>query len=219
MMVVRIGKAEDNDFVVNDPYVSRYHAQLTRNDQGELLIEDLGSTNGIFVNKDRVIRKKITSVDTVRLGDYYVLNINDVLKYDNDYSEEFAALKQVYDAYIREKIHIQSSNQFKTRLFLSLPFAFIGIIGLVIGLIGKSNHILIIISIILAICAPTVGIYLGAKQSSKIPELLQNIANQLKINYVCPKCGTFLGEIPWESLVNKKQCSVGTCRAKWIKKN
>lgn len=218
MMVVRIGKAKDNEFVVNDPYVSRYHAKLTKNEEGELFIEDVESTNGTFVNSDRIIRKKIAATDTVMLGDHYILNIRDALKYDNDYSEEFAALKLVYDHYIREKIRIQSSNQFKTRLFQSLPFAFIGIVGLVIGIVGKSNHTLLVVSFVLAVCAPTFGIYMGARQSAKIPELLQNIANQFKIDYVCPKCGAFLGEIPWESLVNKKQCSVGTCRAKWVKK-
>jgi hypothetical protein len=73
-------------------------------------------------------------------------------------------------------------------------------------------------SFLLAICAPTVGVYFGAKQSAKIPELLPNIANQFKIDYVCPKCGAFLGEIPWESLANKKQCPIASCRAIWVRK-
>ncbi|MDR1331839.1 MAG: FHA domain-containing protein [Tannerella sp.] len=218
MKAVRIGKAKENEFVVDDPYVSRCHARLVKNDNGELFIEDAGSTNGTFVNGDRVLRKRISLADTVMLGERYTLNVRDALKYDNDYSEEFAALKQVYDSYIREKIRIQSSNQFKTRLFQSLPFAFVGIAGLIIGLVGKSHQPLVIVSLVLAVCAPTLGIYLGARQSAKIPELLQNIANQFKIDYVCPKCGAFLGEIPWESLANKKQCPVGTCRAVWVKK-
>jgi len=218
MITVKIGKAADNDFVVDDQYVSRYHAKLTKDESGVLFIEDVGSTNGTFVNQDQVLRKKITLSDVVMLGKQYTLNVKDALKFDNDYSEEFAALKQVYDNYIREKIRIQSSNQFKTRLFQSLPFAVIGLAGLVIGVVGKGNHSLIVISLILAVCAPTLGIYLGARQSAKIPELLQNIANQFKIDYVCPKCGVFLGEIPWEGLANKKQCSVSSCRAKWVNK-
>jgi hypothetical protein len=191
---------------------------LIRDENGNLFIEDAGSTNGTFVNGDQVIRKKISTTDRVTLGEHYTLNIRQVLKFDNDYSEEFAALKPVYEAYIREKIRIQSSNQFKTRLFQSLPFAVIGVSGLVIGFAGKGNYNIMIASFVLAICAPTVGVYFGAKQSAKIPELLQNIANQFKIDYVCPKCGAFLGEIPWESLANKKQCPVSSCKAKWIKK-
>jgi pSer/pThr/pTyr-binding forkhead associated (FHA) protein len=219
-MIIRIGKAEDNDCVADDLYVSRYHAKLERNEKGELCIEDLNSTNGTFVNEDRIMKKKILPIDTVRLGNQYILNVKEALKFDNDYSEEFAELKPVYDAYVGEKVRIQSSNQFKTRLFQSLPFAVIGVTGLVIGFVGKGggSQGIFIISLILAICIPTIGIYLGARQSAKIPEQLQNLANKFKIDYVCPKCGTFLGEVPWESLANKKQCPVGTCRAKWVRK-
>ncbi|MDR0844647.1 MAG: FHA domain-containing protein [Tannerella sp.] len=217
-MIIRIGKAEDNDFVVDDAYVSRYHAKLIRDENGTLFLEDANSTNGTFVNGDRIIRKKISASDVIKLGEQYTLNIREVLKYDNDYSEEFAALKEVYDSYIKEKIRIQSSNQFKTRLFQSLPFAFIAVAGVVIGFAGKGNHGVLIVSLLLGICTPTAGVYLGAKQSAKIPELLQNIANHFKIDYVCPKCGAFLGEIPWESLANKKQCPVSSCKAKWVRK-
>lgn len=217
-MVIRIGKAGDNDFVINDPYVSRYHAQLGRDENGFLYIEDMDSANGIFVNGDRIIKKKVLLSDHIVLGDRYQLNLSEVLKFDNDYSEEFETLKDVYAKYVKEKIRIQSSNQFKTRLFQSIPFAVIGIAGLVIGFLGKGNNSVFAVSLVLAVCAPTIGIYLGARQSAKIPEQLQHLANQFKIDYVCPKCGTFLGEIPWESLLNKKQCPVGSCRAKWMKK-
>jgi len=220
-MIIRIGKAEDNDYIADDIYVSRYHARIGRDDTGNLFIEDLNSSNGTFVNGNRIMKKKITTSDTVKLGSLYTLNVTDALKFDNDYSDEFALLKSVYDGYIKEKIRVQSSNQFKTRLLQSIPFAVIGVAGLVISFFRKGtsgNNGIIIISIILAICVPIIGIYLGARQSAKIPELLHNLANKFKIDYVCPKCGTFLGEVPWESLINKKQCPVATCRAKWVRK-
>lgn len=216
-MIIRIGKADDNDFVVPDTHVSRYHACLVREDDGTLLLEDLGSTNGTFVNGRQIIKKRVTPTDTIRLGDSYAMNLRDVLKYTNDYSEEFAALKKVYDDYIQAKVKIQSSNQFKTRLFQSLPFALPGIVGVIIGFLGKGSPEWFALSLFITVCAPTVGIYLGARQSAKIPQQLQEIANQFKIAYVCPKCGTFLGEIPWESLQNKKQCPVSSCKAKWVK--
>lgn len=49
-MIIKIGKAKDNDFIANDPHVSRHHARLIREDGGNLLLEDTGSTNGTFVN-------------------------------------------------------------------------------------------------------------------------------------------------------------------------
>lgn len=214
--MITIGKANDNEYVVNDPSVSRHHARLTYEKEGHWILEDLGSTNGTFVNEIQIARKQVTSKDVIKLGDSYVLNLAEVLKANNDYSEEFAALKQVYDNYIQAKIKIQSSNQFKTRLLQSLPFALPGIIGVLIGFSGKGSPALFAISLFITICAPTVGIYWGAKQSAKIPKLLQDLTNQFKIDYVCPKCGTFLGEIPWESLRNRKHCPVSSCKAKWV---
>ncbi|MDR0698292.1 MAG: FHA domain-containing protein [Tannerella sp.] len=216
-MKVKIGKAADNDFVINDPQASRYHAQLTQDEKGYLLLEDLGSTNGTFVNDCQIVKKIVSAADKVAFGANYVLTINDILKRDNDYSDEFAHLKKVYDEYIKEKIRIQSSNQFKTRLFQSLPFAVIGVVGVVLGFMGHADKNIFILSFVLAVLAPTTGIYFGARQAAKIPAQLQHLANQFKIDYVCPKCGIFLGEIPWESLCNKKHCQVSSCKAKWVR--
>lgn len=215
-MAIKIGKAADNDFVVNDVHVSRYHAQLTKDEHGFWLLEDQSSTNGTYVNGSQIVKKRISPTDVITLGDTYTFKLVDVLNSNNDYSEEFASLKTIYKAYVTEKIRIQSSNQFKTRLFQALPFALPGIIGVVIGFLGKGSPQWFGISLFITVCAPTVGIYMGAKQSAKIPQQLHDLSNQFKIDYVCPKCGTFLGEIPWESLANKKRCPVSSCMAKWI---
>ena len=214
-MIIKIGKATDNDFVINDSHVSRYHAKLTYNEDGWLL-EDLSSTNGTFVNGNQIVKKYVTINDKITLGDSYELNLLEVQKFNNDYSEEFFKLKDIYEKYSKEKVKIQSSNQFKTRLIQTLPFVIPGIIGVVVGFLGKGSMALLIFSLIITICVPTIGIYLAAKQSAKIPQLLQDLTNQFKIDYVCPKCGTFLGEVPWESLRNRKQCPVTSCKAKWI---
>jgi hypothetical protein len=216
-MNIKVGKAGDNDFVIDDPKVSRYHALLSKDENGALTIEDLNSTNGTYINDIQIIKKKIKLTDKLTLGSDYTVLVRDIVKRDDDYSEEFADLKQIYDKYTKDKIHIQSSNQFKTRIFQSLPIALIGVTGIILSLTSHTNHLLFIVSIIIAILAPTTGIYFGARQAAKIPALLQNLANRFKIDYVCPKCGTFLGEIPWESLVNKKQCPVPSCKAKWVR--
>lgn len=216
-MNISIGKAEDNIVVIKDPEVSRYHAVLTRDEAGDLILQDFLTTNGTFVNDKQVVKKKMSLTDKITFGTSYTIDLSELLHSLNDYSDDFYQLKKVYDTYINEKIHIQSKNQFKTRLFQTIPFAVIGVFGILMGFLGHANNVLFIASIVLTICAPVLGIYMGARQAAKIPALLQHLANKFKIDYVCPKCGTFLGEIPWESLHNKKNCPVSSCKAKWIR--
>jgi pSer/pThr/pTyr-binding forkhead associated (FHA) protein/peroxiredoxin len=63
-----IGSDEVNDFVIRDETVSRRHAVITFN-QGRLKITDLGSTNGTFVNGQRIrAATTLDKGDKVRLG-------------------------------------------------------------------------------------------------------------------------------------------------------
>lgn len=55
--VTTIGRKEENDLVVADPSVSRYHARIER-EKEDCFVEDLGSTNGTFVN-NKPVRKHI----------------------------------------------------------------------------------------------------------------------------------------------------------------
>jgi len=52
--VTLLGRDVTNDIVLGDPEVSRQHARLTRTPAGYIL-EDLGSTNGTFVNGERLV--------------------------------------------------------------------------------------------------------------------------------------------------------------------
>lgn len=50
---LRIGRAPNNDFVLDDDYVSSQHARIQRVEEGWLL-QDLNSTNGTFVDGSRI---------------------------------------------------------------------------------------------------------------------------------------------------------------------
>jgi predicted component of type VI protein secretion system len=52
--VVNIGRDYANDIVINHPEISRRHARLTVQG-GSYILEDLGSTNGAFVNGQRLL--------------------------------------------------------------------------------------------------------------------------------------------------------------------
>jgi pSer/pThr/pTyr-binding forkhead associated (FHA) protein len=63
-----VGRSTDNDLVFDDPSLSRKHARIIR-DGARLEVEDLGSSNGTFVNGRRVGKGAINPGDQVRFGD------------------------------------------------------------------------------------------------------------------------------------------------------
>lgn len=70
MKVLIIGRDAACDIVINDPKVSRNHCQLVLKDDGTFLIVDLGSSNGTYVNGQRISGEvRLSSLDSVRIGD------------------------------------------------------------------------------------------------------------------------------------------------------
>ncbi|MFM9589512.1 FHA domain-containing protein [Streptomyces scabiei] len=65
---VRIGRAADNDLVIDDLVVSRRHAELRARPEGTYEIVDLGSHNGTFLNGTPVDRAPVTAGDIVGIG-------------------------------------------------------------------------------------------------------------------------------------------------------
>ena len=72
VMNLRIGRAPDNDLVLDDPLVSRYHAELRKRPAGGYEIADLGSQNGTFVNGRRIATQPLTDSDTVGIVETYL---------------------------------------------------------------------------------------------------------------------------------------------------
>ncbi len=62
-----IGRSRDCDVVLSDPNVSRRHAELRRAGDGWKVV-DLGSTNGVRVNRRRVEEAPLQPGDTITLG-------------------------------------------------------------------------------------------------------------------------------------------------------
>jgi pSer/pThr/pTyr-binding forkhead associated (FHA) protein len=66
--VIDIGKSS-GQIQLNSPRVSRKHAHLSRTPTG-WKIEDLNSTNGVYINGERASSRELHAGDVIHLGDY-----------------------------------------------------------------------------------------------------------------------------------------------------
>ncbi|MFT5466295.1 MAG: chromosome segregation ATPase [Verrucomicrobiales bacterium] len=66
--VMRIGRRTDNDIVIPDSYVSGYHAEFQRLDNGDYEIVDQDSHNGTTVNGKKAKRNKVKPGDVIIFG-------------------------------------------------------------------------------------------------------------------------------------------------------
>jgi len=63
-----VGRATRADFIVDAPLVSRVHCRLTADVSGQLIVEDLDSTNGTRVNGARIKRALAKAGDEIGVG-------------------------------------------------------------------------------------------------------------------------------------------------------
>ena len=69
---VTMGRQEDNTIVVDNLAVSGYHAKVDKVG-GEYILTDLQSTNGTFVNDEKVVSHKLSHGDNIVIGKHVIL--------------------------------------------------------------------------------------------------------------------------------------------------
>lgn len=73
MIVITIGRSPENDFCIKDQQVSRHHCQIVQEDNGAFYAVDLESSNGTFVNGNRIRGKvRLFPNDKVKVGNTYL---------------------------------------------------------------------------------------------------------------------------------------------------
>ncbi len=216
MKIYIIGR--QGDIQIQNESVSLKHAKLSYVTATDLLIEDLDSTNGTCVNGKRIKRKRIKLTDEVVLGEYAVdlkAEISRLPKTDEDVKTRFKELEEVYKDYSESKVKLQSKTAVKSAFKRMIPMALPGLlISLICLLIPAANITVIqVLSGILTSAGLAMGAAWGAVEQGKIPERINELEEQFKLDYVCPDCQSFLGNTPWKGLDNRGHCSY--CKRKF----
>ena len=227
-MEIIVGRKGQQRTPITDPSVSREHCKLTSNMNGTYTIENL-SANGTYIDGRSVIRSVVTPDTIIQLGATFKISIKELIPVtpktanqpapkqcaadhrQKEYEEKFRRLKHVYDKYSEEKLAIQKEAGMNN-FYRMLPMTLLSLVGLGAAAIPGLGNIAPVIGILgmgLLIYS-LVQSYNGNKEN---PAKLEALNKQFMIDYVCPKCGNFLGYIPYESLANKATCNY--CKCKW----
>lgn len=200
---LKIGRSLNNQLVIKNDRVSSVHCAIYRLPDGNFIVEDLGSTNGTFVNGTRIMQTQLNLNDELQLGSFIVdttavLSLfdqpvqqgtiyDDIIKQDH-IQKEFRKLKPLYDSYIKEKLRImKESNLANTGLKAGLSL--IPVVGSALGILSSTVT--------------------GNPQ-----EQMLELEEKFKKLYICPGCFKFLGAEPFENLEKRGYCLI--CKTKWV---
>lgn len=228
-MEIIVGRKGQQHTAITDLSVSREHCKLTSNSDGTYTLENL-SANGTYVDGRSIVRSVVTPETIIQLGATFKIAVKELLPvttkqakpaepqkstidpHQQEYEAKFLRLRNVYDKYTADKIALQKEAGMNN-FYRMLPMTLLSLVGLGAAAIPALGNIAPVIGILgmgLLIFS-LVKSYNGSKDN---PEKMEALNKQFMIDYVCPKCGNFLGYVPYEALVNKSACSF--CKCKWV---
>jgi pSer/pThr/pTyr-binding forkhead associated (FHA) protein len=100
-----IGRTKENDLVINDPSISKIHAALVLNLDRQLMVADTGSTNGTFINNQRISYGRAVVINegdklkfgTVEVALEHIINEKEFVVAE-DFSTKEEAIKEVVNS-------------------------------------------------------------------------------------------------------------------------
>lgn len=224
-MEIIVGRNGNQPFAITDRKVSGKHLKVTTLGDGRIQIEDLDSTNGTFVEGQRIVKKIVTPDTIVILGGSFQFRIKDVisLRQTNTAGGEIAEkkaqeridisrLQHIYDEYETTKVSLQKKNA-KKQFMRTLPGILSTLLFGLTFLFGDAASGLRPLVGFIMISGIGISSVMAYKGQQQLPEEMEALNKQFMIDYVCPKCKNFLGFLPYESIKNRGYCSF--CKSKW----
>jgi hypothetical protein len=67
-----VGRSPDNEIYLRSKFVSRHHAQIVTDEEG-CIVEDLNSTNGVYLGEKQIKKYRLRDGDVVTIGDHELI--------------------------------------------------------------------------------------------------------------------------------------------------
>jgi type II secretory pathway predicted ATPase ExeA len=97
-----IGRTPDNDLQIDSKYISRHHCQIITTPHASV-IEDLNSTNGIYVRGKRVRRIVLNDGDVIQIGQHEIMYFDERIGRSRAGNEEEGDVPLLDDAHIADR--------------------------------------------------------------------------------------------------------------------
>jgi hypothetical protein len=139
MQQIKIGKAPTNDIVINDKTVSREHLVVFIDDDKNVFITDLGSTNGTYVHGVRIEESvKLETLDVLRVGNSLVEWPQFLISNDN-LDKVYETLKDPAPIYIEKPVLKPEATNLNPIYKYSLIFVVLIVVIIIIMSFAQQN--------------------------------------------------------------------------------
>jgi hypothetical protein len=215
----QVGRAVENNILLDDKTVGRYHGRLTQLTPTSFLLEDLDSKHGTWVNGTRVARKIVTPDDRIRFAEteYSLTGLLTLAQPQRqtkqnplDFTAEFSTLKIVYEQYPV----LRKNCQNRDKLIRTASVVLSSIVGvsaiLTSGPVG--------LPLLQVLSGAGLGVLIPALSSTLLStdEKIELLDKEYRSQYRCPNpdCQDPFGNREWAQLARQKTCP--RCKAVWV---
>lgn len=192
--------------------VSRLHVMLCSKGGDKWEIKNLNDRNVTYVNGMAVESKVITESDKIELGESRYAVSWEIIRGPKVEYIDIGSLKQIWEWYETTQLNLKESER-KTQNIRNLSgiLSSCGILFMFVNELGYWRIALTAFSIVIAIYFFLRGFSSDASLNVKMNEL----GKEFRKLYICPKCGHFMGNEPYDVLIQNGICK--HCKSKFKK--
>lgn len=213
LTVVRDGKVQFVGQPGSVPMdVSRQHASFTLQKDDTWELRNLNARNVTFVNGMAVEKKIVSDRDKIELGSSHYLVSWEVIKGPKVETVDVRPLKRIWEWYEDTQLELKEGER-RTQNWQRLGgiLSTCGMLVMFAEGLGNVRFFLMAIAALIAIFFFVRGFSPDSSLNLKMNEL----GKEFRKRYTCPKCGHFMGNEPYDVLIQNESCRY--CRAKFIK--